>query len=75
MLDARGRSEIVATGILLEETEKIFGWFVDRIKKHNSAAISKYTKIFMTDKGMVGRKVLKNKFPNMFISCVKIFFT
>ena len=32
VLDARGLSEIVAAGILVEETEEIFTWFVDTLK-------------------------------------------
>ena len=63
VLDARGLSEIVAAGILVEETEQIFTWFVDTLKKQNPT-IEINTKILMTDKDIVERKVLKSQFPN-----------
>ena len=63
MLDAKGLSEIVAAGILVEGTDEIFTWFVDTLKKQNPT-IEINTKIFMIDKDIVERKVLKSKFSN-----------
>ena len=46
VLDASKPSDIMSPGIVLEDTEKDVGWFVDTIKRKNPE-IRKYTKIFV----------------------------
>lgn len=69
IIDARSLNELVAVGILVDETKDVLSWFINTFKKHNVITESK-TKVFITDKDIVKRKVLKKYFQILMFNYV-----
>ncbi|CAH1738143.1 unnamed protein product [Aphis gossypii] len=60
--DGNGQSEIAAIGLLVNEEEITLRWFFETFKKYNP--ISAKTRVYITDKDMKERNVIKQVFPN-----------
>ncbi|XP_003245327.1 uncharacterized protein LOC100571585 isoform X2 [Acyrthosiphon pisum] len=60
--DGNGQSEIAAIGLLVNEEEVTLRWFFETFKKKNP--ISAQTRVYVTDKDMKERNVIKQVFPN-----------
>ncbi|XP_050055993.1 uncharacterized protein LOC126549742 isoform X4 [Aphis gossypii] len=61
--DGNGESEVAALGLMTNEEKDTLRWFFETFKKFNSS--SENIKMFMTDKDMTERQVIKEIFPNV----------
>lgn len=59
--DGNGQSEVAALGLLVNEEKETLAWFFKKFKELNPASIN--TRVFITNKDMKERTVLKNLFP------------
>ncbi|CAI6358456.1 unnamed protein product [Macrosiphum euphorbiae] len=60
--DGNGQSEIAAIGLLVNEEESTLRWFFETFKKNNPISIQ--TRVYVTDKDMKERNVIRQVFPN-----------
>lgn len=60
--DGNGQSEIAALGLLVNEQKDTLSWFFNKFKEHNPACLN--TRVFITDKDMKERTVIKSLFPH-----------
>jgi len=60
--DGNGQSEIAAIGLLVNEEEITLRWFFETFKKTNPISIN--TRVYVTDKDMKERNVIRTVFPN-----------
>lgn len=60
--DGNGQSEIAALGLLVNEEKETLSWFFKKFKEHNPASVN--TGVFITDKDMKERTVLKSRSLN-----------
>jgi len=60
--DGNGQSEIAAIGLLVNEEEVTLRWFFETFKKNNPTSIK--TRVYVTDKDMKERNVIRSVFPN-----------
>lgn len=60
--DGNGQSEIAAIGLLVNEEELTLRWFFEIFKKNNPISIK--TRVYVTDKDMKERNVIREVFPN-----------
>jgi len=58
--DGNLQSEIAALGLLVNKEETL-SWFFKKFKEHNPASV--HTRVFITDKDMKDRTVIKSLFP------------
>jgi len=61
--DGNGQSEIAAIGLLVNEEEQTLRWFFETFKKHNLISVN--TRVYVTDKDMKKRKIIKQVFPEV----------
>lgn len=61
--DGNGESEVAALGLMTNEEKDTLRWFFETFKRFNSS--SENIKMFMTDKDMTERQVIKEIFPNV----------
>ncbi|KAF0706194.1 zinc finger SWIM domain-containing protein 3-like [Aphis craccivora] len=59
--DGNGQSEIAALGLLVNEQRETLEWFLNKFKECNPAC--SMTRVFVTDKDMKERTVIKSLFP------------
>jgi len=59
--DGNGQSEIAALGLLVNEQRDTLQWFFNKFKECNPACSN--TRVFITDKDMKERSVIKSLFP------------
>lgn len=59
--DGNGQSEIAAHGLLVNEQRETLEWFFNKFKECNPAC--SMTRVFITDKDMKERTVIKSLFP------------
>jgi len=59
--DGNGQSEIAALGLLVNEQRETLEWFFNKFKECNPAC--SMTRVFITDKDMKERTVIKSLFP------------
>ncbi|KAL7306245.1 hypothetical protein TKK_0001681 [Trichogramma kaykai] len=59
IVDGNGITEVIAFGLVAQETEESYSWFIDCIINHLPGC--KQTVAFVSDKDMVLRKVIKEK--------------
>lgn len=62
--DSNGKTNIVAVGLLTSEDLSTVDWFLKTFRRNHSQACSRI-ECFMSDKHMVGRRVLKEIFPGV----------
>lgn len=63
--DGNGQSEVAALGLLVNEEKETLAWFFKKFKELNPASIN--TRVFITDKDMKERTVLKSLFPESYM--------
>jgi len=61
--DGNGQSEVVALGLMTNEEKETLHWFFETFKRLNDRSTD--TRLYMTDKDMVERKVIKEVFPDV----------
>ncbi|XP_047140225.1 uncharacterized protein LOC124815512 [Hydra vulgaris] len=61
--DGAGESEIAAVGLLAREDAASLSWFIERFKSYNISWPK--TNVFMTDKDLNERDVLRGAFPGV----------
>jgi len=59
--DGNGQSEIAALGLLVNEQRETLQWFFNKFKECNPACSN--TRVFITDKDLKERSVIKSLFP------------
>jgi len=61
--DGNGESEVAALGLMTNDEKDTLRWVFETFKKFNSS--SENVKLFMTDKDITERQVIKEIFPNV----------
>lgn len=61
--DGNGQSEVEALGLMTNEEKETLRWFFETFKRLNDRSTD--TRLYMTDKDMAERKVIREIFPNV----------